>query len=80
MTYRRKMDMFRSAIIVVAFCLSLLPAFAGDILLRHSSSEPKIRELSVGVSERVGDQSLAVARNIIGRWTALPAVSKYTWT
>ena len=76
MTYRRKMDTFRSAIIVVAFCLSLLPAFAGDIFLPHSSSEPRIKELSVGVSERVGDQSLAVARNIIGRWKALPTVSK----
>ncbi len=76
MTYRWKMDMFRSAIIAIAFCLSLLPSLAGDILLRHSSSEPRIKELSVGVSERVADQSLAVARNIIGTWTALPTISK----
>lgn len=76
MTNKRNVTIFRSATIAAVLYLSLLSAFAGDILLRHSSAESGISELSVGVSERPSDHSLAVAHDIIGRWTAMPMVSK----
>ena len=58
------------------FCLSLLSASGEDVLLRHSNVEPRIKEMSVGVTGKPGDYSLSVAEDIIGRWKAMPIVSK----
>lgn len=76
MKEKRKLNIIRSAIIAGVLHLSLFSAFASNIFLHYSSDEPRIKELTIGVSERPSDQSLTVAHNVIGRWTAMPIVSK----
>ena len=71
-----KQKTFRLLICVLMLCFLMISTTWGDVLLRYSKDDPKIKEMIVGVSERPGGYSLTVAENIVGRWKAMPIASK----
>jgi hypothetical protein len=70
------MKIFRLTIIVVGFSLLLVSVYANELILRHSIEDPKIIELITGVSEKVAEQSVEIAQNLIGKWIIFPVVPK----